>query len=582
MRKCFSYLLLNILLPSLLLIHCAVSFAQENDFEFVIPDSLQSKSYEEIQAAFDASRKDLFKRKLYASTYLKKAILEDVRLKQVIGYELLGRAYKGNIEKKILFYDKSIALCKGIDDFRYPAILYTRKGTTLYVKGDYEEAFENYLKAIEYAENKNNTELFYINKYNIGIIKKRLELYDEALTIFKECYEYELNNPERAKIDFVYSHYSLADIYTEMYVTDSAKKYSAKGYKLALEGNFDFAADLFALNKGILLFLDKKYAASITQLKEAVLKLKDAPDKLQIINGLFHIGKAYDSLQNKTEAIRFYKKVDSVFSGNLNHISSNVLKSYEALYTHYRKNNNKSSEAYYIQKTLLATDISKNDYRTLINQITKKFDRRELLLKQKRLNEALVQKDKKYTSTIFIAVIIAIIFMIVVVIFYTKQKRIKKRFQEFVKNHEKTQNATQKNINVPQEEIQKIGLADDIIEQILLQLDDFETSQKFIKPDITLPSLSKQFKTNSAYLSKVINTYKNKKFAAYLNDLRVEYAIQKIQSDKHFHLYTIKAIALEVGFNNSQSFARAFKRKTGIQPSDFIKQSKIIRTAKNS
>ena len=120
--------------------------------------------------------------------------------------------------------------------------------------------------------------------------------------------------------------------------------------------------------------------------------------------------------------------------------------------------------------------------------------------------------------------------------------------------------------------MKKIGLAKDVIDQILGALEDFESKKLFIRPDITLPSLSKKFKTNSAYLSKVVNTYKDKKFAEYLNDLRVEYAIEKMQTDKNYRLYTIKAIALEVGFNNSQSFARAFKRKTGIKPSDFISQ----------
>ena len=36
--------------------------------------------------------------------------------------------------------------------------------------------------------------------------------------------------------------------------------------------------------------------------------------------------------------------------------------------------------------------------------------------------------------------------------------------------------------------------------------------------------------------------------------------------------YTIKAISSEVGFNNVQSFAKAFHNSKGINPSYFIKE----------
>jgi len=76
-------------------------------------------------------------------------------------------------------------------------------------------------------------------------------------------------------------------------------------------------------------------------------------------------------------------------------------------------------------------------------------------------------------------------------------------------------------------------------------------------------------------LSHYINHYEKKKFTDYINDLRIEYTIEKIKLDKKFRIYTIKAISESVGFSNPVSFSQAFYKKTGIKPSYFIKKMKI-------
>ncbi len=78
--------------------------------------------------------------------------------------------------------------------------------------------------------------------------------------------------------------------------------------------------------------------------------------------------------------------------------------------------------------------------------------------------------------------------------------------------------------------------------------------------------------TNSNYLSKAINFDKNKNFKAYINDLRIDYVIEKLKIDGRFRKFTIKSIAVEIGFNNPESFSKAFHKKTNMYPSYFIRQ----------
>ncbi|MFK7748824.1 MAG: helix-turn-helix domain-containing protein [Kordia sp.] len=511
---------------------------------------------------------------MYAKTFYTKAFQKKDSLQIAKGYELLGFAHKKDYLKSFTYYDKGIEFSKNLGDNYYPAIFYTYKGVVYSGDGKYEKGLENHLKAIEYAEKNYNEVLIYANKHNIGILKMHLELYDEALQIFKECYLHELNDPNRDQYDFSFSHYSLADIYVKKNQLDSAKKFNKKGYELALKNPLrEYFKYYFIANDGIIDFYDKNYEKSIQKIQISINSLDGERDKLLISNGLFHAAKAYDSLDQEKNAIHYYKKVDSVFTKNPHIVSSIIIDTYKRLYTYYRSQNDPKNEALYIEKALDIFDVSKKNFRNLSSKITKTFDRRSLLQKQQELNKALNQKDKSYSLLMRISFIILCIFIIVLISFYIKQKQIKKRFQEFVQQHEQAIKLPKETISIAKEDVTKIGIAEDIIDQILATLEDFEVKKRFIRPDITLPSLSKGFKTNSAYLSKVVNTYKGKKFAEYLNDLRVEYAIEQIRTDKNYRLYTIKAIALEVGFNNSQSFARAFKRKTGIKPSDFIKQS---------
>jgi len=102
-------------------------------------------------------------------------------------------------------------------------------------------------------------------------------------------------------------------------------------------------------------------------------------------------------------------------------------------------------------------------------------------------------------------------------------------------------------------------------------LKQFEEDKKYLKTDITILNLAKDLETNTRYLSKIINHYKEKNFSNYLNDLRISYAVDKLTNDVQFRKYTIQAIGNEVGFNNAESFAKAFYKNTGIKSSYFIK-----------
>ena len=127
------------------------------------------------------------------------------------------------------------------------------------------------------------------------------------------------------------------------------------------------------------------------------------------------------------------------------------------------------------------------------------------------------------------------------------------------------------------ENIKKSGITnidENVISQILNYLEQFEKEQWFLNEDYTVEMLASKFKTNSTYLSKIINQIKGCSFTTYINNLRIEFIIEKLENDKKFLLYSIQALSEISGYNNVQTFTRAFTLHTKIKPSEYIKQLK--------
>lgn len=114
------------------------------------------------------------------------------------------------------------------------------------------------------------------------------------------------------------------------------------------------------------------------------------------------------------------------------------------------------------------------------------------------------------------------------------------------------------------------SIPDKTLEKLLKKLSHFEESQKFVKSEVNLTWLANHLDTNPKYLSEVINGYKGSNFNNYLNSLRIQYIVSKLQNDPAYLEYKISYLAKECGYASAQVFFTAFKKETGMPPSAFI------------
>jgi YesN/AraC family two-component response regulator len=113
-------------------------------------------------------------------------------------------------------------------------------------------------------------------------------------------------------------------------------------------------------------------------------------------------------------------------------------------------------------------------------------------------------------------------------------------------------------------------LSEDAKSQIINDLNAFMKEKPYHKFNFNIEDIADKLKTNTRYLSQVINETYEMNFFNYVNQFRIDEAkiiLQSKESDK----YTIEGIAKMVGFNSKSSFNGAFKKTTGLTPSDFKK-----------
>lgn len=83
--------------------------------------------------------------------------------------------------------------------------------------------------------------------------------------------------------------------------------------------------------------------------------------------------------------------------------------------------------------------------------------------------------------------------------------------------------------------------------------------------DMTLESIAKEFGYSPTYLSRMFQKYAKMNYKTYLDNIRLEHAYKALMNSDR----PIGEIALNNGFPNSKAFARVFKKKYGILPSEY-------------
>lgn len=123
-------------------------------------------------------------------------------------------------------------------------------------------------------------------------------------------------------------------------------------------------------------------------------------------------------------------------------------------------------------------------------------------------------------------------------------------------------------IKVDNSKYQTAALPSSISEQLFNKLKaHIEANQSYKNNELKLAQLAEELSLSPHHLSQIINQNAGKNFSEFINDYRIQEVIQLItQIDR------VSQLAYEVGFNNRTTFNKAFKKTTGLTPTEYKKE----------
>lgn len=482
---------------------------------------------------------------------------------------------------KLLYNDSIINLKDQFSNSSHPAKAYYAKGFYYFNKRNFIKATDNFIKANEYANRYYNKDIIVRSKQSLGLLKKEIGDYEQALTLYKENFQYvtSKDSTSLSSDNYLEIILSIASTYNKLNQSDSLYYYNDLGIKESLRlKNIDKYND-FILNKSKSLLLEKKHDSSLANLKKVLPYYESSNNQANLTATYYYLAKNYFELNEDKKAVQLLKKVDSLYVKNKDtRPKTKVFESYNLLISYYRDQTQLENLIIYQDKIIALTNKLHTNELYINKKIVNDYDIPVILANNKKAMDKIKAEEKRIT--LFSYFLVAIIITILIILFYLNSRRkvYKKRFEELI--NKKTSSTTPSTINKKEKPITKtvLNIPDAVTAKILVSLEKFEKNKEFLNSKISIASLAKSIGTNPNYLSKTVNHFKKISFSQYINTLRIECAVDTLKSDTIYRKYTLKAIAAEFGFNNTESFSKAFYKETGIKPSFFMKSLEKVST----
>lgn len=111
-------------------------------------------------------------------------------------------------------------------------------------------------------------------------------------------------------------------------------------------------------------------------------------------------------------------------------------------------------------------------------------------------------------------------------------------------------------------------LADELYDKIM---NIIVLQKKYKDPNYSAKDLAKDLKTNTRYLSAVVNSRFGMNYSCLVNEYRIKDALHLLV-DKRYADKNVEEISAMVGFANRQSFYAAFYKNVGETPNSYRKR----------
>lgn len=538
-----------------------------------IRDTIQAYRFSENEKALLASK-----------AYILKAQRENDKENEWLGMESVAlhfvriRDYKSAHEQALK--NVTFARTHALQNLELRGLLFL--GDLQLVVTSANEQLEYYNELLELAKAYRN------DKYREAALNKIANLMDmsgdtkKAIAIRKRTLAYYQDKPldsaytQKEKNNIImYSYSLLGNTYVKAKKLDSAKVFANEVKKFLTKEIDSCNAAFFYLLEADIAFEENNFKSAKEKFNKGY---NVCPSNYDIIalNKAYNLGKVEQGAKNYEEAKRILQQglddyqVTTAEEGFMSDY-------YEQLAEAYKHVGDFESASYYFEKHLTTQDkytkLKETAKEVLLNDEREKFKKEFDALKAEK------EQSQEYLNYVFLGASLAILVLLFLLLkFYRNKRQNEVKFEALLAKI-KSAKSPEEIIDTKDEELEEkesTDVPDETKQQILAGLKKLEEKEYFLQQDCNSYNVAKKIGTNTSYLSKVINSHFGKNFNTYINDLRINYAIVRIKNDVLFRSYSIQSIAEEIGYKSADSFAKYFKKDTGLNPSFYIKNIKNI------
>lgn len=510
---------------------------------------------------------------------------------------------KGNADKSDKMYEEAIKHLNKIpesnDKTKLHAYLCNYRGLTYWKRSNYGKALSSYQEGVKLSSKINDVVQIIKFKANIALLNESVGNYQLSIKILRQNEIfldkneslYEKEQFQNAKSNtYTNLGYSYEGYYNKnrekTYLLDSAEYYYKKS--IAYSDKFIDNKMTSKLSLGNIYLFKKDFASAEKIYYDICFYAKQTNNEAVFQVASYNLGDLYYSIKKYDKALIFLKKVDSISLKNKTIDFSFFKSNYIQAKIYSIKN---EPELAYKHSKLYLDSYEKyeGNLREETLEVNYKLGTADLSAEMLSVQERYKYEVfwNKALKVFYVILVIGIVFFLIKNIRDKNkaQKKMNALIEEFKANLERKELEKTEIEKVPAEQIiaeasenedvtlkkENANLSIDeakenkIVEKLLA----LEEKLEYLNADFTLSYAAKKIKTNTTYLSYVVNKRFGKSFSEYSNELKINYVINQMITNHLYRKYSTQAIAESVGFKNAVSFAKSFRKRTGVSPAQF-------------
>ena len=438
---------------------------------------------------------------------------------------------------------------------------------------DYAQAYEYFTQAYDLCKQAHYDEFLPVVMVNLGdllndygISYNSQALSQQAQDIFEQCMEQAVTSQNwdlmtTAFFNLANQNYTLKldkykTIFDEKIPKDTRDlqyiRLQYHGLENIQQGNYAKARDYFQ-----------------QQLAAVTAQWEPERDTLATYMSIAHTYRMENDYKNETEYLE--KAFQMASTSNVGDQATSICK---LLADSYQQQGNKAMQQHYHLLYLEKKEEAQFNKLTNIGELNYIH---ELKQEQERANELAV-RQRLQQMLLLAGCIVLLVVLGSAILLWRKNRQLNSRNKSlYEKNRQLLQieHEAQELRKNNDEKYSRSNLSDDQRSALAMRIEEILSSPDAIcEQDFTLNKLAKLVDSNTTYVSQVINEKYGMAFSNVLAGFRIKEACRRMndETDRYSQM-TIEAIAIGTGFKSRTTFINAFKRETGLKPSEYLRMA---------